>query len=123
MCAALELLTAVLIFVNRTENRDDLLGSGERNRARNLCAVALCSFDDTLCRLVNELMVISLDTTLKYKCTNAARFAFVWAPTEEIKAVTQVPIFCPIIIGNAVANGTCPVTQSACKMPTEADEL
>ena len=60
---------------------------------------------------------------LKYRCTSAARFAFLFAPTAEISAVTQVPIFCPIIIGITVANPSEPVEHSACKIPTEAEEL
>ena len=39
--------------------------------------------------------------------------AFLFAPTADNKAVTQVPIFCPMIIGNAVANVTEPVAQRA----------
>ena len=38
---------------------------------------------------------------LNDKCTIAARFAFLFAPIDEIIAVTHVPIFCPIIIGIA----------------------
>ena len=40
-------------------------------------------------------------TTLKERCTKAALLAFLLAPMEEIKAVTQVPIFCPIMMGTA----------------------
>ena len=39
--------------------------------------------------------------TLNSKWTVAACFAFLFAPTEEIIAVAQVPIFCPIIMGMA----------------------
>ena len=52
-----------------------------------------------------------------------ARFAFLLAPIDEIIAVTQVPIFCPIIIGIAVLYPTAPVTHNACKIPTDAEEL
>ena len=41
---------------------------------------------------------------------------------EEMSAVTQVPMFCPMMIGMAVLNGTTPVSASACRIPTEADE-
>ena len=41
--------------------------------------------------------------TLNIKWTTAARFAFFCVPTEEISAVTQVPIFWPMIIGIAAA--------------------
>ena len=42
---------------------------------------------------------------------------------EEIIAVTQVPIFCPMMIGNAIPKLIEPVAQSACKIPTDAEEL
>ena len=45
------------------------------------------------------------------------------APILEIIAVTQVPIFCPMMIGNAVPVVTAPEIQSACKIPTDAEEL
>ena len=60
---------------------------------------------------------------LKYKWIIDALFAFLLAPTEDINAVTQVPIFCPMMIGSAVENWILPVAQSACKIPTDADEL
>ena len=40
---------------------------------------------------------------LKYRCTSAALLAFLLVPILEIIAVTQVPIFCPMIIGTAAA--------------------
>ena len=60
---------------------------------------------------------------LKERCTAATLLAPRFAPMEERIAVTQVPIFCPMIIGIVVPYVTAPVLQSACKMPTEADEL
>ena len=60
---------------------------------------------------------------LKYKCTNAVRFAFLDAPIEEIIAVTQVPMFCPMMIGIAHPKLTAPVLHNACKIPTDAEEL
>ena len=42
-------------------------------------------------------------------------------PTEERIAVIQVPIFCPMIIGIAEPKVTLPVTDKACKTPTEAE--
>ena len=59
---------------------------------------------------------------LKYKWTKAARLAFFFAPIAEINAVIQVPIFCPMMIGSAVPKVTLPVAQSACKIPTDAEE-
>ena len=44
------------------------------------------------------------------------------APTEEISAVTQVPIFCPIMIGIAAPKEMAPVLDSACNIPTDAEE-
>ena len=49
--------------------------------------------------------------------------AFLFTPMLEISAVTQVPIFWPIMMGIAVPYVTLPVRESACKIPTEAEEL
>ena len=51
-------------------------------------------------RLNTESQII-VPITLNDKCTIAARFAFLFVPKDERSAVTQVPIFCPIIIGTA----------------------
>ena len=67
-------------------------------------------------------MKTTVPIRLKYRCIIAARFAFLFAPIAERIAVTQVPIFCPMMIGNAELNGTAPVIQSACRIPTDADE-
>ena len=68
-------------------------------------------------------MKITVPLILKKRCTAAALFAFLLVPILEMIAVTQVPMFCPIMIGNAVLKLTAPVAQSACKIPTDADEL
>ena len=60
---------------------------------------------------------------LKYRCTSAARLAFLLAPIPEIMAVTQVPIFCPMMMGMALPKLTAPVAQRACRIPTDAEEL
>lgn len=52
----------------------------------------------------------------------ATRLAFRLTPIELISAVTQVPIFCPIITGIAIPYVMDPVSANACKMPTEAAE-
>ena len=44
------------------------------------------------------------------------------APTPESRAVTQVPMFWPMMMGMAVPKLTAPVMHRACKMPTEAEE-
>ncbi len=51
------------------------------------------------------------------------RRAFLLAPTAESSAVTQVPMFCPMMMGTALRSVMAPVADSACKMPTEAEEL
>ena len=43
-------------------------------------------------------------------------------PRHAGKAVAQVPIFSPAIIGTASHSVIVPVIASACKIPTEADE-
>ena len=60
---------------------------------------------------------------LKYRCISPARFALLDVPTDEIRVVTQVPIFCPIIMGIAAPSVIAPPALNACKMPTDADEL
>ena len=40
---------------------------------------------------------------LKYRCTMAARRAFLLAPTPASSAVTQVPMFWPMMMGTALA--------------------
>ena len=60
--------------------------------------------------------------TLKYRWTMAARRALALVPTEEISAVTQVPIFCPITMGTAEATVMLPVADMAWRMPTDAEE-
>ena len=60
---------------------------------------------------------------LKKRWIIDALFAFLLAPTDDMIAVTLVPIFCPIIIGIAVPKLTAPVAHSACRIPTDAEEL
>ena len=44
---------------------------------------------------------IRVPIILKDRWTTAARLAFFVVPKEERRAVAQVPIFCPIIMGMA----------------------
>jgi len=60
--AALELLAAVLIFVDSAEDGDDFLLGGKRDGAGDLGVRALCGLDDLFRRGVDELMVIRLET-------------------------------------------------------------
>ncbi len=60
---------------------------------------------------------------LKLTCTTATLRAFLLTPILDKRAVTHVPIFCPMMIGSAVPYVTVPVKVSACRIPTEADEL
>lgn len=41
--------------------------------------------------------------TLKDRWTSAARLAFLLAPTADRMVVTQVPMFCPMMMGMAAA--------------------
>ena len=50
---------------------------------------------------IGAIMKTTVPIILKYRCTMAARFAFLVAPILDNSAVTQVPIFCPIMIGIA----------------------
>jgi len=44
------------------------------------------------------------------------------APTLDSSAVTQVPMFWPMMMGTAAPQLTAPVAASACKMPTLAED-
>ena len=48
--------------------------------------------------------------------------AFLLVPMPESSAVTQVPMFWPSIMGTAIPQLIAPVIDSACSMPTEAEE-
>ncbi len=50
---------------------------------------------------------------LKPICETATRLAFLFTPMLEIRAVMQVPIFMPIIIGMAEEYVTVPVSDRA----------
>ena len=50
----------------------------------------------------NTVSHTAVPIMLNVKCTTAVRFAFLFAPNEEMIAVTHVPMFCPIIIGMAL---------------------
>ena len=82
---------------------------------------AVSFFRSSRIRLTGSRSGMSTDTSAT--STRAARRAFLFAPTEESSAVTQVPIFCPMIIYTAALNGTSPAAARLCKMPTDADEL
>ena len=49
----------------------------------------------------NPIIKMTAPVMLKYRCTMAVRLAFLLVPTDEIRDVTQVPIFCPSTIGIA----------------------
>ena len=49
----------------------------------------------------NRIRPTTVPITLKERCTRAARFAFLFVPTEESSAVTHVPIFWPMMMGMA----------------------
>ncbi len=55
--------------------------------------------------------------------TSAVRFPFLFVPIEESSTGQEAPTPIPIVIGSAVAKLIVPVTESACKIPTEADAL
>ena len=56
----LELLAAVLIFVDCAEDRNDLLLSGQRDRTGHLCAGSLDRVNDLCGGLINELVILRL---------------------------------------------------------------
>ena len=50
---------------------------------------------------MNTISQTTVPITLNERCTIAARFAFLLAPKEDMIAVMQVPMFCPMMIGIA----------------------
>ena len=62
MGAALELLPAVLILVDRAKDGDNLLLGGQGDGAGNGGAVSLGGLHNLLCALVDQLMVIGLQS-------------------------------------------------------------
>ena len=60
MGAHLELLAAVLILMNSAQNGNDLLLGGERDGTRYSRAGALSGSYDSLCGLINQLVIIAL---------------------------------------------------------------
>ena len=60
--------------------------------------------------------------TLKYRCTTALRLAAFDAPMDAMSGVEHVPMFCPRMMGTALPHVTRPVADSACRMPTDADD-
>ena len=59
---------------------------------------------------------------LNARCTTAARRALRLVPMEESMAVTQVPMFWPMMMGIAAPNVICPVEDTAWRIPTDAEE-
>ena len=59
---------------------------------------------------------------LKDRWTTDTRFAELFILMQESIAVMQVPIFCPVIMGIAAPKDIVPVSATACRMPTEAEE-
>ena len=70
----------------------------------------------------NSVKNTAVPITFTDVCAAATRFAFLLPPRQDISAVMQVPMFCPMIIGKAVDHVTAPVSENACKMPTDADD-
>ena len=75
-------------------------------------ATAIPAIDAALFSSTGAKMVLTMQNTvsstatpitLNIRCTTAARLAFLLVPTQEISAVTQVPMFWPMIMGTAAA--------------------
>ena len=62
MGTALKLLTAVLVLMHSAQDGDDFLLGGQRDGAGDGSAGALGGLDDLLCALVDDLVVIGLET-------------------------------------------------------------
>ena len=59
--------------------------------------------------------------TLNSRCATAARRALRVVPMEASMAVMHVPMSMPTRMGSALPKVTCPVVDSACRIPTEAE--
>ena len=62
MSAHFELLTAVLVLVNRSEDSYDLSVSRKRNRTANLASVSLSCLYNLLCCGINDCCVLALES-------------------------------------------------------------
>ena len=62
MGAALELLAGILVLMNGAQDGDDFLLGGQRDGAGDLGAGALGGLDDLLGALVDDLVVLGLET-------------------------------------------------------------
>ena len=60
--------------------------------------------------------------TLKYRWMSAARLPSLEEPPMVSSGVNAVPICAPRMMGMAELKVTSPVLDSACKIPTEAEE-
>ena len=66
MGAALELLTAILVLVSSTQDGDDFLLGGQGDGAGDGSVGALGGLDDLLSGLVDQLMIIGLQTNRSF---------------------------------------------------------
>src|ERR1700722_16435929 len=62
MCAHFELLARLAVDVRRAEYSENLAFSGQRDRACNAGAGALCCLDDVCCRTIEDSLVVTLES-------------------------------------------------------------
>ena len=74
--AALELLAAVLVLVNGTKDRDDLGLGGQGDGSGDLCVRALCRLNDGFRSLVDQLMIIGLETNADHVFAGVCHLGF-----------------------------------------------
>lgn len=69
MSSHFKLLAAVLVLVDRTKDRDDLLFGRERDRTGNCRVIALCGLNDLLSRLIDQGAVVAFRRILIFSLT------------------------------------------------------
>ena len=90
-----------------------------------ICAAGLevtLSIKDTNGVTIHNMVKITVPITLNIRCINVVRFAFRLVPMDAKTAVIHVPIFCPNNTYTAPSSPINPLTASACKIPTDADD-
>ena len=74
--AALELLTAVLVLVDGTQDRDDLGLGGQRDRPGDLCIRALGCLDDGFSGLDDQLVILGLEANADHVLAVACHWVY-----------------------------------------------
>ena len=91
--SALKLLAAILVLVNRPQDGDDLFSRRQGDGSRYGCPGALRRLDNTLRRLVDELVIIGLESDSNhFLCCSCHVLLFLLT-----KSLSKCPRFLPTV--------------------------